>query len=687
MKNGKLIKILLAVITVALLSCMAIGFAVSAEGEASPKIISKNAYFGDQTYLYFAVDNTSLNDGEELEVLLYAEDPRDNPEAKVYTAAPSTQEYTPDPELPVFKSFGIAPRAIGDTIYALPHVVGTDVTFDALVEYSVLEYLYEILYTTDISAEKQALGEALINYGAKAQLAYGKDGYKTDALVDTLYYAYISEGTLDGDNYSRLYSPKLAAGDRTVTLPTVDGVSKWAVSKYDKEGNRTKSVALPGASVVIDANTIIEPSFIYDFEESTNVSTYIASGTGAPIRQNGTWNSLTIAQDGERGNVLVHNASNNKNEVGVYFDLTKKLAGANTFAFETDIKLDAKDASTKVVHLQPYAASGPACDIYFQFAEGGKVTVFNQYNDGSTKNESTVVTEAKEGEWFNLRIEYTLSDYNYAPSNGVAKDAYISVYVNGTLATVAYTPYYSTDTAKHYTGAEDTLFAFFRNSGDTTQLTMYFDNVLVEQCKTEAPSFADFENGITPPYVSSSELVYDEDRGSDVWKFAATTTQSKKNVYSIKSETGANAVAFDAYVKFDVAGTKQQNVEFQLSGENLKVVIYGYDAAFPAANAAQEARVGYLVVANDATTGIASAVEKAAPENGWFHLRIEYINKGDTATVNVKINGTTVATSNAARVIDVASITTVVTNILKSNDGTTATLYLDDASVTHYVAD
>lgn len=682
MKNTKLVKILLASITVVLLLCLAIGVTVSAEGEASPEIISKNAYFGDQTYLYFAVDNSTLTEGDELEVLLYAEDPRVNSEAEVFKAQASTLTYTPNPEFAVFKSFGIPAKAIGDTIYAVPHIVGTEVTYGSLVEYSVLEYLYEMLYTTDLSVEKAELGEALVNYGVKAQKAFG---YKTDSLVSSLYYAYISVGTLDGANYSRLYDPDVEAADRTVTLPAVDNVSKWAVRKYAPNGSSTKTVVAAGGTVVIDANTVIEPSYIYDFEESSNVNNYIASGTGTPVRASGTRQYLTVAQDSERGNVLVYNASNNAASAELYFDLTKKLAGANTFAFETDIKLDVVNAAgDKLVHIQPYGLKGPACDIFLQFAEGGAIKIFNQYNDGSTKNESTVTTSAKEGEWFNLRIEYTLTDYNYAPSNGVAKDAYISVYVNGTLATVAYTPYYAADTSKHYTGAEDTLFAFFRNSGDTTAVTAYFDNLLVEQCKTEAPAFADFENGLTPPYVSSSEIVHDDDRNSDVYKVTSLTSGgTDKRIYAIKSESGANAVAFDAYVKFDCGAAQQQNLEFILAGaSSIKLVFYGYDTEHTSADFK-----GTLRVTSAANAGI-GLVNNIAPENGWFHLRIEYINKGDKATVNVIVDGVTVATSDAAAVIDPTTVMYVQTNLYKVTDASVASnVYIDDASVVHYVAE
>ena len=410
----KATKIIALVFMLALAVTLVLGVGASAEESTeAPKIVSKSAYFGDQTYLYFAVKNSGLAEGEELEVLLYNEDPRVNSEVDAFTAAISDLVYPNNESYPVYKTFGIPARALGDTIYALPHVVGTPVSYDALVEYSVLEYLYELKFMTNQSDAKAELAEALIIYGEKAQKAFG---YKTDSLVSDLYYAYVSVGTFDGVNYSTLVDPD--ATENTVT-PIADGIDKWAVYKYDAAGKMTKTVVAANTAITVDAHTIIKPSDVYDFEESATVTDYIASGTGKPIRQNGTWGFLTVAQDAKYGNVLVHNAANNKNSAEVYFDTLTKKAGANTFAFEADMKLDVVNATgDKLVHFQPYGSKGAAYDIYFQFSEGSAIKIFGQYNDGSTKNESSVTTEAKEGEWFKFRFEYSLTENDYAPSNG-----------------------------------------------------------------------------------------------------------------------------------------------------------------------------------------------------------------------------------------------------------------------------
>ncbi len=672
-------KILALVFMLALATTLLFSIGASAENEASPKIVSKSAYFGDQTYLYFAVNNSTLEAGQELEVLLYTEDPRTNPDAESFKAALSEMVYPSKPTYPVYKSFGIPAKAIGDTVYALAHVVGTELDYDNIVTYSVLEYLYELKYMTNQSTAKAELAEALINYGEKSQKAFG---YKTDALVSELYYAYVSVGSFDGVNYSALVAP--GAANNTVT-PVADGVTRWAVYKYDGDGKMTKTVVDANTPVTVDAHTIIKPSDVYDFEESTNAMSYVASGKGKPIRQNGTYSALTIAQDAEHGNVLVHNAANNRNSAEVYFDLLTKKAGANTFAFEADMKLDVVNAAgDKLVHFQPYGSVGAAYDIYFQFSEGSNIKIFGQYNNGSTTNESSVVTEAKEGEWFKFRFEYSLTDNDYAPNNGVAKDLYVKIFVNDVLVTVGYTPYYAKDTSKHYAADAD-LCAFFRNSGDTTAVTAYFDNVVVEQCNTEIPEIYTFDDIQSYPGVSAGTIVNDTDRESNVIKYTSNTTATTDyRTYLVSSEEGANAVAFDAMVKFDVGAAQQQNLEFLIAGEkSIKVVFYGYDEAHTSAD-----YKGKLRVANAANAGI-SLVNNIANENEWFHLRIEYIlNDNGTATVNVIVDGNVVATSNAATVINVSTVKFVATGLYKVTDASVAAnAYLDDISVTRYVAE
>ena len=674
----KTAKILSLVFVLALAAALIFGISAMAadKSTAAPKIVSKSAYFGDQTYLYFAVNNSSLAEGEELEVLLYTEDPTVKTGAEAFKASPSELVYPYNPDYPVYKSFGIPAKAIGDTIYAVPHVVGTDIDYGTMVKYSVLEYLYELKYTTNQSAAKAELAEALINYADKSQVAFN---YKADALASKLHYVYVSVGTLDGVNYSELVAP---GATKTVT-PVADGITAWAVYKYDEAGKMTKSVVAANTPITVDATTIIKPSDVYDFEESTNAKDYVASGTGKPIRQNGTWSYLTIAQDAKHGNVLVHNAANNKNSAEVYFDTLTKKAGANTYAFEADMKLDVVNAAgDKLVHFQPYGSFGAAYDIYFQFSEGSNIKIFGQYNDGSTKNESSVTTKAKEGEWFKFRFEYSLTDNDYAPNNGVAKDLYVKIFVNGELVTVGYTPYNAKDTAKHY-AADAELFAFFRNSGDTTAVTAYFDNVVTEQLDTEIPDCYDFETNVAYPGVTGGNVVADAERGSNVLKFENATTSGNKafNFYNLKSVDGANAVAFEGYVKCDAAAALQNNFITQIGNTQIQPVFYGYDVDHTAA------RKGKLTLASNSGAATISTKENIAPENEWFLYRVEYIvTDAEKATLNIYIDGTLVATGTANKV-DVSSITYIQFQLTKATTADNpVTMYFDDVTVEKYIA-
>ena len=136
-------------------------------------------------------------------------------------------------------------------------------------------------------------------------------------------------------------------------------------------------------------------------------------------------------------------------------------------------------------------------------------------------------------------------------------------------------------------------------------------------------------------------------------------------------------------VKFDCGAAQQQNLEFLIAGEkSIKVVFYGYDETHTNADFK-----GKLRVANAANAGI-SLVNNVANENEWFHLRIEYIlNDNGTATVNVIINGNTVATSDAAAVIDISTVKFVATGLYKTDANALANVYLDDISFNRYVAE
>ncbi|MBQ8320865.1 MAG: hypothetical protein IJX92_00690 [Clostridia bacterium] len=220
--------------------------------DKSPKIVSKSVSYEDNVYLYYAVNNTYLEEGQELEVLLYNEDPTKNASATVYKAALDTREYTPNPAYPVYKTFGIPAKAVGDTIYAVPHIVGTDVTYDNMVTYSVAEYCWEMLYTTSPSESKAKLYNALLNYGIAAQEVFS---YNTDKyLLSSLAYVCIDGGTLNGESTSLVVD---TASEANTVTPYAEGIDLWKVTTYADDGTASTSFVNNGAEHTVTGHTVI----------------------------------------------------------------------------------------------------------------------------------------------------------------------------------------------------------------------------------------------------------------------------------------------------------------------------------------------------------------------------------------------------------------------------------------------
>jgi len=258
----KQIKLLVLVLSLALMIGAMVGINVAAEeGEVvsveQPKIVSKSVYYGDQVYLYYAVNNSALAEGQELELLLYVEDPTVNSEAVAYKAEISDREYTPNPSYPVYKSFGIPAKAVGDTVYAVAHIVGTEISYNNMVAYSVAEYCMEMLYTTTPSAAKAKLYNALLDYGEAAQEAFE---HNTDKyLLSNLAYAYVKGGTFDGAKSKAIFDVSADAAARTIT-PAIEGFAYVNVTSYSADGAATTTKVVSGSSVVVTGHTVITPA-------------------------------------------------------------------------------------------------------------------------------------------------------------------------------------------------------------------------------------------------------------------------------------------------------------------------------------------------------------------------------------------------------------------------------------------
>ena len=254
--NKKTVKNLsLAAMICALLACV-IGFSVSAEDEAPTlDIISKNMSYGSNFKLAFAVDNTGVEDGQEIEVLLYQEDPAVNPEATAYKADLSTKTKY-EGVYPVYFSYGIPAKDLTAYVWAQAHIVGTE-TYGKVYRYSAVEYFYERLYTetSDVTEAQAKLYNTVLTYCADAQavLEY------TSPAIDEVYYVYAPDTGAFGNDYSALVSADYELDLSYNGVIPVGNICKWNVKYVAQDGTVTTDTIGDGEKITSGKHVIVKP--------------------------------------------------------------------------------------------------------------------------------------------------------------------------------------------------------------------------------------------------------------------------------------------------------------------------------------------------------------------------------------------------------------------------------------------
>ena len=312
--NKKSVKILALVLSIAALLALAVGFSVSAAEEPTLDILSKNMSYGSNFKVAFAVDNTGVAEGQELEVLLYAEDPAKNPETAVYkaTLAENTKY---EGTYPVYFSYGIPAKDLTAYVWAQAHIVGTE-TYGKVYRYSAVEYFYERLYTetSSVSDAQKKLYNTVLTYCADAQAVLS---YTSPAIGD-VNYVYVDGGTVDGINYSALLSD-----DATFT-PNYSGTVEdgkrlvWEVTSKGQDGSENVGAAFNGNAVTVKGDVVICKAKLVDGPVYAGVSgtgEYYNNATGTKF----TCNAIAKEYEVDRTTIvyllkqrgLYHNVLNN----------------------------------------------------------------------------------------------------------------------------------------------------------------------------------------------------------------------------------------------------------------------------------------------------------------------------------------------------------------------------------------
>ena len=261
MKNTKLTKIFVLVLSLALLIGSAIGIATSAEtAEPTYEIKSMNISHGDTTIVLVAVDAPVTGSAPSNVTVKYVDANGEEQTAKYYG---DMDVY--GTTYPVWYTKGIPAKDLGQDVVATVYV--DDVAGDT-TNVSVAEYLYGKLYkegyinatdTKDINKKNLYLN--LLDYAASAETVLWNDKDENASnqrvLITDKFYVYAEGATIDAD---KTVSSGVFATAQTVTLTaTGTAPTAWEVTTYD-ENNVATTTLLYSNSLTVDKHTVIKPA-------------------------------------------------------------------------------------------------------------------------------------------------------------------------------------------------------------------------------------------------------------------------------------------------------------------------------------------------------------------------------------------------------------------------------------------
>ncbi len=270
-------KIILLVLSLALLVGGAIGISVSAD-TAAPEIISKNVKADGNFSLIFAIDPATVT-GEDVTVTVYNQDPT-GLEGDALTAAAvqtitkaatdtTTEDLdgdgTVDDVIILIETKGVAAKDIADVWYIVTESNGVK---GDVVTYSVMEYAFERLYKDGTITAKEGDGKAyfqkefyldILEIGSSAQeLLVNYPNGTDERLANEYIYVYVQDGSFAELGTNRGFVEK----DTRLTIIADNGASipAWQVNTYNKYGVLSDSQTCTlGSNVTVAGNTVIIP--------------------------------------------------------------------------------------------------------------------------------------------------------------------------------------------------------------------------------------------------------------------------------------------------------------------------------------------------------------------------------------------------------------------------------------------
>ena len=655
MKNRKTAKLLVLILSLALLIGSAVGIAVSAEGAKTPEIISKNVYYGGNNHIMYAVDASTVNEGP---VTLYFYDDADKAAALAetewtYTAdAPVTENIGgEDKSVYVFNTLGIAPTEFTKNFYAV--AVDSTGAKSAVVRYSLLEYYLDMLYRNDIKSATSGEGAAMkavfeneIASAASIQdLLFNYNDTDTDDLpyvADDYYYAAIVDGaTIDGAYSSGIYTP----GSK-ITLTSTDGsVATWQVTVYNSDYSvKSSEKVANGTQITLDGHTLITvpeipTTGVIDFEDG------IPAELGAT--ETNASGSITLGTDADAGDNYMVFATSGAGSADALPSFTvpvkKNTADADTFVFGYDMFLDSVTATeSEFLEITAYAGDAIVYSvrvwhntdrIRLRFLSDAEDTYPTNSNDISNQNQNP-------------------SDPWYVASNKHAERQMYFVY-NATTDSIEY---YNNN--GNYRGTLANVFGanllpdkvVVTATNNATAVSARIDNIVTENYKAGSA-----EQGITfdPNTLNSTITItenegvarvqVDEETGDNYLYVKSQNLQSVNTSYRnpnmyfpIASCDGADTYEFSADINL-INCDSEHSIVFRFGGYSNNFTLKYY----------KDGRIKFVFSGNSNTDVIASEIllyTKTADGNPYvlgteFNFRFVATVVGDTTEISVYRNG------------------------------------------------
>lgn len=430
MKNTKFSKILVLVLTLALVIGAAFGIGTMAEGEEpAVEIVAQNVSYGGSISIMYAVKSTGLADGQYVVIEGSAFNPVDETieaftvsdfETTDYNVVVGEEDFG---KLPVYYTPGIPLKNMATTVTAKAVVYNADNTKaaeSASLSYSVLEYLYERQFMFDSvnSAEQKKLYSLMLETGDTVQKVL--ENYGAGFAPSDYAFVSITGGTFDGKTSG------IVKKGTEITLTGNDGgfmVTPVSVGEDYAIVEGDATVVANNGTYTVDGSVIIGNlrGYIAGSGEYLNMDLFAgtkydySSGSAPTVNKNNSSNVVTATvADG------ILSVVNETVLAESYMRITNSKAVGSTAVLEFEIKLSEIPEGT-AWRLFEYNVGGLGGEFYLVVKDGkfAPATKSGTAESGFTYPVIEALPTFSADTWYNFCVEVDTTTAQ--PSNITAK--------------------------------------------------------------------------------------------------------------------------------------------------------------------------------------------------------------------------------------------------------------------------